>query len=200
LLDDYHDYYDSYLATREKNAGVDEVRSNMASRVAQKAIRLASLATVFNKEPGSSNCLVIEEAEWTWAKKFCDYEYEQVSNALGGMIGDQKMENCIVAVYAKMVSIIDDDIKNAKCKVDVRYRRAMIIPYGKLKIACAKNTNITAINDNHGNMVTGLDKAIKDMIRGKAIEQLDGDPLGGKSPITIKLLPGITEYMKGFGI
>ena len=160
LLDDYYEYYDKYLALRDEFAGIDGVKSNMASRVAQKAIRLAGLSTVFNKHGGQDKCLIIEKREWEWAKSFCDYEYENISNVLKGISGDQSLDNACFAVYHKMIGIIEGSIKDKKAQIDVRYRTQKVIPYSKLKIACKNNTNINDLNDKFGAMRLGVDKVL----------------------------------------
>jgi len=196
LFDDYHDYYDKYLSLRDEFSGIDGVKSNMASRVAQKAIRLAGLATVFNKKPGSEKCLVIESAEWEWAKQFCDYEYENISSVLAGISGDQSLDNASFAVYCKIINIVENTIKDKKCQVDLRYRNKKLIPYSKLKIACKNNSMINDLNDRYGAMRLGLDKVLSHMEDNKAIRILTIDPLGGRSPKVIQVLEVMNDYSK----
>ena len=196
LLEDYYDYYDRYLALRDEHAGIDGVKSNMASRVAQKAIRLAGLSTVFNKSANSTKCLIIEKQEWEWAKRFCDYEYENISSVLAGISGNQDMDNACLAVYNKIVNILENHITDKKCQIDVRYRNKKLIPYSKIKIACKNNPSVTSINDKYGSMNLGVDKVLKHMEDNKAIKFLSSDPLGGRSPRVIQILPGINDYGK----
>jgi hypothetical protein len=196
LAADYHDYYDKSLVLRDQHAGSDDVKSVMASRMAQKAVRLAGIATVFNKSSSCADNLVITKQEWEWAKAFINYEYERVSSSLSGIAGDQLMDSAAVAVYNRIFAILDDTISDKKCKVARVQQHAKQIPYSKLKIACKNNPNINRLTDKYGAMKTGLDKVLSDMQDKGAIKVLDIDPFG-RSPKVIKVLNSINDYMRG---
>ncbi len=202
IHDDVYDYQDSYNELAAKYEVTNKIKANMATRIGLKVVRIAALATVFNKPKSSPNCLVIEKPEWEWAKALCDYEFKNVTNALAGLSGDGEMDNAIVAVYTKMKSIIDDTIRDSKCKVDVRYRKHKVIPYGRIKIACASNPNVKSLDSNakHGNIKTGLDKVLEYMQAQQAIEIRDHDPLGGRAAKTIKILEGMNDFMKMYSV
>ena len=200
LLDDFYDYSHHYNELSAENEDVDSVKQHMATRAAQKAVKLASIATVFNKRADDSKCLIVEKQEWDWAKAFCDYEYNHITSALSGLSGDQGLDNACFSVYTKMIGICDNSIKDKKCQIDIRYRSKKLIPYSKLKISCKNTKNILDINDKSGRMVSGLDKVLSDMLDKKAIKIHDRDPLGGRSPRVIQILDGINEYAKHFGV
>jgi len=200
IISEVYDYQDNYNEIAAQYESSNKIKSNMATRIGLKVVRIAALATVFNKPKSSPNCLIIDRAEWEWAKALCDYEFRHVTTALAGLSGDGEMDNAIVAVYGKMLSIIDDSIKDSKCKVDVRYRKHKIIPYSKLKIACSTNPNIIALNSNpkYGSFKLGLDKVLDYMQSQNAIELRDTDPLGGRSPRVIKIREGMNEFIKTY--
>jgi hypothetical protein len=200
LEDDFHNYFEEYSRLSSEAEGIDPIRQHMATRVAQKAAKLAGIATVFNKTSDNHRSLIVERSEWEWAKALCDYEYMHITSALSGLVGDQAMMNAVVAVYGKMISIIDDTIKDGKCRVSTIQRNRKRIPYSKLKISCKNNSNINKINDKYGKMVLGLDKVLQDMENSGAIKIWKVDPDGGKSPKVIELLPHVNEYMRGFGL
>ena len=198
MVEDCYEYIVKYNELSAENEGIDSVKQHMATRVAQKVLRLAGLATVFNKSRNEKNCLVIEKPEWEWAKSVGDYEFEHITTALDGLSGDQEFDNACFAVYTKLIGIVDNSIKDRKCQIDVRYRKRKVVPYSKVKIACKSNNNINSINDRHGMMRTGLDKVLDDMEKKKALRILDRDPLGGKSPRLVQLLEGMNDYAKHF--
>jgi len=200
IEDDLYNYIDGYDQISDDNAGLNPIKNTMATRINLKVVRLAAIATVFNKEKGSDNCLVIDKPEWEWAKALCDYEFNNITNTLGGLQKDQALENAIVAVYQKMDAIINDTIKSSRCKIDLRYRNAKVIPLSKLNIACSTSPDVKALSDTRGGrMKTGLEKVLEHMKENKVLVDLQRDPIG-KSPNVIKMLPSIVDYMRGFGI
>lgn len=200
LIDDVFDYNEKYNAISEENTGVDTVKQHMATRIGLKVIRVAAVATVINKVSSDERALIIDKQEWEWAKELCDYEFEHITESLGGLAGNQSMDNACWAVYSKMEGIIENTIKDKKCQIDIRYRKRKIIPYSNLKIACKNNPAITEINDRSGQMKAGLDKVITHMVENKAIKIWDKDPLGGRSPKLIQVLEGINDYVQHFGV
>lgn len=199
IVEDMFAYQERYNEISAENEGVDSVKQHMATRIGLKVIRVAAVATVFNKTSDDPDALVIDREEWEWAKALCDYEFEHITESLGGLSGDQTMENAVCAVYYKMMSIVENSIKSPRCQVDVRYRRKKIIPYSKLKIACSTSPALLELNDKY-RMKLGIDKVLEHMERSQAIKIWDSDPLGGRSPRTIQLLPAINDYMRGFGL
>lgn len=202
IRDSVYDYQDHYNELAAKYESSNKIKSNMATRIGLKVVRIAALATVFNKPKDSKNCLVIEKPEWDWAKALCDYEFANVTSALAGLSGDGEMDNAVVAVYMKIKGIVDDSIKDKKCQVDMRYRKAKIIPYSRLKIACAGNPNLKALDGNpqYGNFKSGLDKVLDYLSGQGVIEIKDKDPLGGRSPKVVKVLEGMNEFIKTYNI
>jgi hypothetical protein len=174
----------------------DKVRQQMATRIAQKAIRISAVCAVFN---GRGTAIKIGKEEWEWAKSFAQYEYEHITEALGGLVNgsDDVLHNAIRNVYIKMKLIIDDDIKDKKCRLNRRYRQRKIIPLSSLRIACAGNRHITEMSDNRS---PGLDKIIDIMREGGAIKMLQCDPLGGKFPRLIEILEGMNEFIRPYNI
>ena len=199
LEDDFYEYSTHYNEMSAEAEGIDAVKQHMATRAAQKACKLAGIATVFNKRRDADNALIVEKREWEWAKSLCDYEYDHITSALSGLGTDQGLDNAVRAVYQKLISICDDSIKDKKCKIDAKHRMSKVVPYSSLRIACKNNTNVTSINDSHGRMVTGLDKVLKHMEDNKALRFLDRDPLGGRSNKLVKVLPGMVEFIRPFG-
>lgn len=200
--DDVFNYVDMYDDISDDNVGVDHIKAQMATRVNIKAIRLAAIATVINKRKHDPRALIIDKPEWEWAKAICDYEFNNVSNALtlGAISGNSDMDAAVAAVYVKLFAIVDNTINSDRCKVDIRYQRQKLVPYSKLKIACSKHPAINKINDKHGRMIQGLDKVLDYMKESKVIQILDKDPLQGRSPKIIKVLSGIVDFIKPYGV
>ena len=195
--EDMLDYIDKYASIAREFEKTDMVKSVMATRIAQKAVRLAGICSVFNsKIIGSDICM----SEWSWAKSLCDYEFERVSSALSGLAGNDDMDNAVLAVYTKMAGILDDSIKNKKCRVDYRYRKRKLITYGVLKIATDKNTIIRTMGDDKrsNSYRTGLDKVLDYMEKQGVIKLLSADPLGGKSTRLVQVNEGIIEFIYGY--
>ena len=199
IITDLFKYIDDYDQLSEENAGINPIKNTMATRINLKVVRLAAIATVFNKTKGGEKCLVIEKPEWEWAKAICNYEFDNITGALGGLQKDQAMENAIVSVYKKMSNIIDDSIKSQRCKLDKRYRKMKVIPHSKLKIACSTSPDVKEISDKYGKMTLGLDKVLSHMKENNVIVSLKTDPIGNH-PNVIQILPGMVDYMRGFGI
>lgn len=196
IRDSVYDYQDQYNEISEKYEHTNKIKANMATRIGLKVVRIAALATVFNKRKDDPNCLVIEKQEWEWAKALCDYEFANVTTALQGLSGDGDMDSAILAVYGKIFGIIEGNISNKKVQVDVRYRKKKVIPIGKLKLACQSNPSIMELDGNpkFGQFKSGLDKVLEYMSAQGAIEILNADPLGGRSPKCIR----VNEYMNEF--
>lgn len=194
IREDLYDYITKYNVINAESNGVDPVRQNMSTRVAQKAVRLAALCSVFNNEKE------VSKESWSWAKRLCDYEFDKVGNVLSGLAGNENMDQAIIAVYSKMGSIINDTIGNKKCQIAKKYRDKKIIPLSVLKIACDKNMNIKRLNDagTGGKYKSGLDKVLEYLKDNGAIKLLTTDPLGSKSPLVIQLNEGILDFMKSY--
>jgi hypothetical protein len=194
--EDMLDYSDKYSGIAREFERTDMVKAVMATRIAQKAIRLAGICSIFNGEAE------ISEQSWSWAKDLCDYEFSKVSNALSGLAGSDDMDNAIRAVYGKMASIIDDSIGNKKCKIPYNYRQRKLINYGALKTACDKNNQVRTMSDNNNsnNYTSGLDKVLKHMEREGAVLILKRDPLGSKAPKLIQITESISFFMRSYGI
>jgi hypothetical protein len=190
------DYIDEMLELSSKHIG-DKVRQQMATRIAQKAIRISALCAVFNK--GGVD-ITIEREEWEWAKRFAQYEYEHITEALGGLQGEggDKINAAVSSVYMKMKLIIDDDIKDKKCRLNKRYRQRKIIPLSVLKISLANNPWVKELNDKHGKYQSGLEKVLDIMRDNGAIKIHTTDPLGGKSPRLVEILEGMNDFIRPY--
>ena len=197
VRDDMLDYIDKYAKIARDFEKTDIVKSVMATRIAQKAVRIAGICSVFNSDKIGSD---ITSEEWDWAKSLCDFEFANVTNALSGLAGNDDMDNAVLAVYSKIASILDDSIKNKKCRVDSRYRKRKIITYGILKIATDKNTVIKAMGDTNrsSSYKTGLDKVLDYMEKQGVIKSMTSDPLGGKSTRLYQINEGIVEFIYGY--
>tara|TARA_R110000744_G_C19371578_1_gene562729 strand:+ start:24281 stop:26542 length:2262 start_codon:yes stop_codon:yes gene_type:complete len=195
--EDMLNYIDTYAGIAREFERTDVVKSVMATRIAQKAVRLAGICSVFNSKKIGSDITMIE---WEWAKSLCDYEFGNVTSALAGLAGNDDMDNAVLAVYNKIAGILDDSIRNKKCRIDYRYRKRKVITYGILKIATDKNTNVRSMGDNNnsGNYRTGLDKVLDYMEKQGVIKSLNVDPLGGKSTKLIQVNEGIVEFIYGY--
>ncbi len=198
--EDMYDYIQKYNEFNEMYKNSDPVKHNMSTRVAQKAVRLAGLCAVFNAK-GKCRSIEIDEEAWSWAKAVCDYEFNKVSNALGGLAGNEDMDNGIKAVYAKMLAMINNTIGNRKCGVEKAHRDLKIIPYSTLRIACEKVMPVTSLNDSAksgGKYRSGLDKILMYMEESGSVKILSKDPLGGRSPKLVQIREGILEYMSAY--
>jgi hypothetical protein len=190
------DYIDEMLELSARHVG-DKVRQQMATRIAQKAIRISAVCAVFN---GGGTAIKIGKEEWEWAKSFAQYEYEHITEALVGLQGEagDKINAAVSSVYMKMKLIIDDDIKDKKCRLNRRYRARKIIPLSVLKISLANNPRVKELNDTHGRYQSGLDKVLDIMRDNGAIKLLQVDPLGGKSPRLVEILEGMNDFIRPY--
>jgi len=198
ISEEVKDYIDNMLELSSSHVG-DKVRQQMATRIAQKAIRISAIVAVFNAK---SENIVVGREEWEWAKAFAEYEYAHITEALGGLTADssQRVTLAVRNVYIKMKLIIDDDIKDRKCKINKMYRTRKIIPMSALRIACKANPHIAEMSDKSGKFVTGLDKVLDIMRDNGAIKVLSADPLGGKSPRLVEILEGMNEFIRPYNI
>lgn len=96
-------------------ANGEEIKSATASRVHVKTLKYAGLATVFNKAKHAPDCLIIEEAEWEWAKAMVRYEMETVTNFFQGVTSGSPMDDAATRVMGKYILLaMDPDSKNHK--------------------------------------------------------------------------------------
>lgn len=196
--EDMLDYVDEYAGVAREFEKTDLVKSVMATRIAQKAVRLAGIAAVFNGT--GLEGIEITNEEWSWAKSLCNFEFSKVTTALAGLAGNDEMDNAILAVYGKISAILDNSIRNKKCQIDFRYRKRKVITYGVLKTATDKNTAIRNMGDDKRSTQykTGLDKVIAYMASHGVLSVINKDPLGGKSTKLVQINEGIVDFIYGY--
>lgn len=94
-------------------AGIDNIKSAMASRLHVKALKYAGLATVFNKSKGSDGCVLIESAEWLWAKDMIQYEWNTMNNFFQGSFSASPFDDAASRIIGKYILIALDE-KNGR--------------------------------------------------------------------------------------
>lgn len=216
VYEDVYAYMIKYNEISASAEGKSKVRQHMATRVAQKAIRLSGICAVFNADGKTDDKICIGKQEWSWGKGLCDYEFGEITNALKGIGGSgldgldadtsKDWDKAVGYVLSRISQVLDDTLNNQKYRVHKRYRVEKIIPYGNLKCITVSNRDLSRFNDKGtkysaagGNGYrTGLDKVLGSMKEAGVIEIMDKDPLGGKYHKVIRIKEGIVDYAKMF--
>ena len=143
----------------EEFAESDIKKSIMASRAFAKTLKLSGLATVINKEKDSPKCLVIEQREWEWAKRFVQYEFDNINMFFQGSFGNSSLDNAATRIMGDMLMKALDKRLQRDTKCPIKLYNAMN-PFLRSKRAVPVSNLRQAIGykfDDFGNIRSGRD-------------------------------------------
>ena len=178
LLDDMVKAQEEYR--NKQNSGDSMHERAMASRMFVKILRYCGLITVFNKDRGHENALVIEREDWLWAKRIVEYEFKCIENIVGLTVANDTVGDAIKDIAKGISDMLKGKCGNKDGVIDEKHRRTKIIPRGKLRKITKGSSAIKELEGNpaYSNSVkTGFDKAIDYMEKQGYLKQIDKNPL-----------------------
>lgn len=170
----------------------------MSGRMFVKMLRYAGLITAFNKTKDDPNALVLEMADWEWAKKVVQDEYSKISDVVALTSGSDVMDSLIDYVCNRAVMILNGDIKNQELRIEPRLAKLGLIPSSKLKKACRTNSMLKELEGDPrygAHYRSGWDKVVGYLEKIEYIEILSSSPHCRGTVIKIK--DNLIAHMEG---
>lgn len=173
----------SRYCTDQENKFLEEnpLKSKMYSRMAIKALKLASLCAVMNpKSRGpathpspvdSQGVVYITEEDWSWALKACEVELEGIDSLFAGSSGCFNFDELVDTVMIKtIIKIFNGHYTAAKAMLSDDLRKRNIISYSVIHQVVKNNQLINSLSDNKS---TGLRKIIDHMLSIGLLRSVD---------------------------
>jgi len=163
MYEDLFKYIEECNILSSEAEGENELIQHMATRSAQKAIRLAGITSVFN------GLDTIGKEEWEWAKGLVKYELDHMNQTLNGVIGDDDgFEENSLYLYRRILDILDKRVKDkvvidGMCK---QYYKHKMIPWSILLRSIRNNKSIMK---RQVNGTTKFDTILKEWERHNCI-------------------------------
>lgn len=162
-FNDYCDLTDYYSS--EFNG--DKVAKIIASRMAHKIVKFASLATVFNG--WKSGSMLLDDEAWQWAKDMGKWEMDNINHNLSYMRDNNQYNFAIEHMKEKITAALNHNATSA------RQRQLKVVKRSVLKDRLSSKFDELA---KEARMPTDayMDKTLKTMERLQMIRLLDGHP------------------------
>ena len=180
LEDEIWEHSKEWVDIENKFKHSDSIKSNMATRMHLKALKFASLASIYNHD----DC-VLHSAEWEWAKALVRYEFDGLVNFFAGSGSVINEADAGVWIIAKQIrKIIDGKLKDKNQTMDVRYRKAGIVSRSVLRQGLKNNIKITQFETKmNGKIKSGIDVIIDYMVDCGYLVHVENDPFGNKKEL-----------------
>lgn len=162
-FNDYCDLTDYYSS--EFNG--DKVAKIIASRMAHKIVKFASLATVFNG--WKSGSMSLDDEAWQWAKDMGKWEMDNINHNLSYMRDNNQYNFAIEHMKEKITSALNHNATSS------RQRQLKVVKRSVIKDRLSSKFDELA---KEARMPTDayMDKTLKTMERLQMIRLLDGHP------------------------
>lgn len=194
--------YNEMKSTMEHYRGVQNRGESiheraMAGRMFVKMLRYVGLITVFNKDSDDPRALLIDRADWDWAKAVVEYEFDRISDVVALTSGSNIMDELVRYVGVKFGQMLSGTIKNKDAKLDKIMRDDNVTPTSKLKKACKGNKVFDELEGDpkfSSYYKSGFDKVIEYMERIGYVKKMEKNPHGRGS--AIQATDGLLEYLE----
>lgn len=180
LANDIWEHSDYWTNVENHHRHSDTIKSNMASRMHLKCLKFAALASVFNHTDNE-----LHEEEWNWAKSLVQYEFDGLVNFFAGSGSVTNQIDAGVYIVAKTIAkMLDNKYKDKSTAIDIRYRKAGLIPRYALRQALKNNAKLTEFEVNsYGKLRSGADVVVDSMIENGYLYKVEADPYGNKKDL-----------------
>jgi hypothetical protein len=177
LREEMYQFSDELRKIGMRNDG--SVKSAMATRMFVKALRMAGLAVVYNKDKGNDDCLVMDEVSWKFGRSMVEYEMDTIENIFSrtGMGGASGSNDAVRKVLMVLVNVVNGNSKNKILKdYDIGLAAHKIVVLTTLKQLTKQVPELKILTEQQskrGSLEVGFDVVIKHLVHKGAIKVED---------------------------
>lgn len=180
-FEDYCDLVDAY--TSEWNT--DKVAKTIASRMAHKIVKFASLCHIFNCWKSGDTDL--DDDSWEWAKQMGKWEMENINHNLSYMVQVNEYNFAMDYVKERLIAALNHKGTSQKQRLAKVVKKSVMMDRmsSKIDVMAKEQRMPTAVF---------IDRTLRSMERMGVIKILDGHPTcKGKNTPCIQMLEGLVD-------